>query len=163
MVYGRNTRPFSDGVVGKYSSGKWYTYILPCKEKVAKETRIRIADNKRRNVRDLEDLCSRFNGYAFEEYCAALFCAEGYDAQMTYKSGDGSADIILKTPTEDRVIAECKCYKKKRGKTIFFARVRSSRRSSCAREMLQWRSSAFVPHGGRLFENLRQRLTLRFW
>lgn len=119
MVYGRNTRPFSDGVVGRYSSGKWYTYILPCKEKVAKETRIRIADNKRRNVRDLEDLCSRFNGYAFEEYCAALFCAEGYDAQMTYKSGDGSADIILKTPTEERVIAECKCYKKKRGKTFF--------------------------------------------
>lgn len=46
----------------------------------------------------------------FEEYCAALFRAKGYQAQTTSRTRDGGYDIEMISPIGENVIVECKCY-----------------------------------------------------
>lgn len=50
-------------------------------------------------------------GYAFEDYLKSLFFYDGYGAQLTTKSKDYGADLIL-TKDDERIVVQAKRYNK---------------------------------------------------
>lgn len=45
----------------------------------------------------------------FEEFCARLWSARGYQVRLTPPTNDGGYDLVVRRDGEDRVV-ECKCY-----------------------------------------------------
>jgi len=59
-------------------------------------------------VEPIEDV-DKMNGYEFEIYLAPIFRSYGYHVEVTKKSGDFGADLILRK-SKEKTVVQAKCY-----------------------------------------------------
>lgn len=64
------------------------------------------------NLKQIEKLIWKLDGFQFEEFCSMLFGLKGVKNDLTSKTGDGGKDIILRTD-KGKVYVECKHYSPK--------------------------------------------------
>ncbi|MBP5534951.1 MAG: restriction endonuclease [Alphaproteobacteria bacterium] len=57
------------------------------------------------------------SGYKFEKELAQIFIKNGFDTEITKKSGDGGVDIIL-NPKGEKIYIQCKAYKTRAGVAV---------------------------------------------
>lgn len=74
--------------------------------------RIKIIQKNKENLKQIEKLIWRLDGFQFEEFCSMLFSLQGFKNDLTSKTGDGGKDIILRTK-EGKIYVECKHYSPK--------------------------------------------------
>lgn len=61
------------------------------------------------DLKDIEKLIWKLDGFQFEEFCSMLFSLNGIKNDVTSKTGDGGKDLILRTK-EGKIYVECKHY-----------------------------------------------------
>ena len=89
------------------------TEIEPCSEEMEKRIALSRRYESQRSARSVDELVARFADRPtdFEQFCAALYRALGYNAIVTPPRNDGGYDIKLINPqTMETYIVECKCY-----------------------------------------------------
>lgn len=68
--------------------------------------------NNKENLKQIEKLIWKLDGFQFEEFCSMLFSLKGVKNDLTSKTGDGGKDIILRTD-KGKIYVECKHYSSK--------------------------------------------------
>ena len=59
----------------------------------------------------------KLSGYKFEKELAQIFIKNGFDTEITKKSGDGGVDIVL-NPNGKKIYIQCKAYKSHAGVAV---------------------------------------------
>ena len=74
--------------------------------------KVKVIQKNKENLKQIEKLIWRLDGFQFEEFCSMLFSLQGFKNDLTPKTGDGGKDIILRTK-EGKIYVECKHYSPK--------------------------------------------------
>lgn len=74
--------------------------------------KVKVIQKNKENLKQIEKLIWRLDGFQFEEFCSMLFSLKGIKNDLTSKTGDGGKDIILRTD-EGKIYVECKHYSPK--------------------------------------------------
>ncbi len=89
--------------------------IIMSQEEIDKYNSVKYQRNQYAKLQTVLSIVQRFKERPtdFEEYCACIYRAKGYEASVTPRTGDGGYDIILKDSLGGTAIVECKCYNPK--------------------------------------------------